>query len=328
MESFAKGSENKTITSLVQLEYSGFDGATVPVCTFTLENSHSPEFQGGYVRLSDFRGAENQGPRTLDAIQNHDCGWFYRAKGEDFGSVPGTTIAYWLSGPMKTAFAIGEPLDNFAPCRQGLATADNNRFLRDWSEVSQTRIGVRMGSREQARNSHRKWFPYNKGGDFRRWFGNNVTVVNWENDGAELFGNRPKSVIRNPEFFFQKGLTWTLVSSASFGIRYSDCGAVFDVAGSTCFPKESEILSVLGFLASKVAVSMLNAMNPTLNFQVGNIASLPLDQSMLAGLPLDEMIRDIIDLSRSDWDASETSWDFTALPLLSPNHRGKTLEDS
>ena len=149
MESFAKGSENKTNTSLVQLEYSGFDGATVPVCTFTLENSHSPEFQGGYVRLSDFRGAENQGPRTLDAIQNHDCGWFYRAKGEDFGSVPGTTIAYWLSGPMKTAFAIGEPLDNFAPCRQGLATADNNRFLRDWSEVSQTRIGVRMGSREQ-----------------------------------------------------------------------------------------------------------------------------------------------------------------------------------
>ncbi|MDO6479832.1 BREX-1 system adenine-specific DNA-methyltransferase PglX [Shimia thalassica] len=252
----------------------------------------------------------------------------YSAKGEDFGLVPGTTIAYWLSDPMKAAFAHGEPLDNFAPCRQGVATADNNRFLREWAEVSRDRIGMRMESRNEAKTSQRKWFPYNKGGDFRRWFGNNETVVNWENDGAELFGNRPKSVIRNPEFFFRKGLTWSFVSSVAFGIRYSDCGAVFDVGGSTCFPNEDEIFPVLGFLASKVAVGMLNAMNPTLNYQVGNIASLPLDQSKLSGLSLNETISEIIALSRSDWDAYETSWDFTTLPLLAPDHRGETLEDS
>ena len=324
--------ESKTITSLIQLEYSGFDGATVPICTFTLENSHSPELQGGYVRLSDFRGATNQGPRTLEAIRNHDCGWFYRASAKDFEKIPGSPVAYWLSDRMKAAFAIGEPLDNFAPCRQGLATADNNRFLRDWSEVSQSRIGVRMGSRKEARNSHRKWFPYNKGGDWRKWYGSFEFVVNWEDDGREISSfkdenGKVRSRPQNTEYYFKEGITWTFVSSASFGVRYSDCGAVFDVAGSTCFPKD-EILPVLGFLASKVAGSMLNVMNPTLNFQVGNIASLPLDQSKLVGLSLEETICDIIDFSRTDWDAYETSWDFTTLPLLSPDHHGETLADS
>ena len=249
----------------------------------------------------------------------------FSAKGSDFGLVPGTTIAYWLSEPMKAAFTHGNPLDTFAPCRQGIATADNNRFLRNWIEVSSDRLGIGFRNRDEAQKSGKTWFPYNKGGDFRRWYGNNEIVINWDNDGSELYQNRPKSVIRNPEFFFRDGLTWSFVSSVAFGIRFSDSGAIFDVGGSSCFPTDEDLLPVLGFLASKVSVAMLNAMNPTLNYQVGNIASLPLDRSLLAGYSIGSTIEKIVSISRLDWNAYETSWDFEVLPLLAAEHSADTL---
>jgi type II restriction/modification system DNA methylase subunit YeeA len=117
--------DKKTITSLVQLEYSGFDGATVPICTFTLSNSHNADFKGGYVRLSDFRGAENQAPKTLEAIENPNCGWFFKASASDFSKIPGSPIAYWISEDLRDGFGMGKPLDEVAPCRAGIQTGDN-----------------------------------------------------------------------------------------------------------------------------------------------------------------------------------------------------------
>ena len=275
--------DKKTITSLVQLEYSGFDGATVPICTFTLSNSHNADFKGGYVRLSDFRGSENQAPKTIEAIANPNCGWFFRASASDFEKIPGSPIAYWVSEQIRNLFAEGPELEQIAPCRQGVATADNDRFLRLWHEIDKQKFGIGFKSAYEAKKSKLKWFPYNKGGNFRLWYGNNEYLVNWEDDGAEIKSTRPRAAIRNPEYFFKNSVTWTLISSAKFGVRYSDSGAIFDVGGSGCFPNLSEQFLVLGFLASPICFGMLRATNPTLNFQVGNISALPLQIQRLDG---------------------------------------------
>ena len=176
----------KTITSLVQLEYSGFDGATVPICTFTLENAHHPDFKGGFVRLADFRGSENQAHKTLEAINNPDCSWFYRASANDFQKIPGNPIAYWASFRQRTAFEKFPRLDSWCPVKQGLATADNNLFLRIWHEVSLDKVGFNYQELSLTATGEHKWFPYNKGGSFRRWYGNAEFLVNWENDGKSI----------------------------------------------------------------------------------------------------------------------------------------------
>ncbi|MDR0881105.1 MAG: BREX-1 system adenine-specific DNA-methyltransferase PglX, partial [Candidatus Adiutrix sp.] len=161
--------QQKTITSLIQLEYSGFDGATVPVCTFTIENAYKPDFKGGYVRLSDFKGADNQEPKTLEAIANPDCGWFFRASAGDFRKIPGSPVAYWVSDKMLQAFEVGKLLGNIAFPKTGMTTGNNDRFLRLWHETISGQF-------------NQKWFPYCKGGGYRRWYGYNEYLVNWEND--------------------------------------------------------------------------------------------------------------------------------------------------
>ena len=164
----------KTITSLVQLEYSGFDGATVPICTFTVENAHRPDYKGGYVKLSDFRGSENQGPKTREAIQSPNCGWFYRASSSDFKKVPGMPIAFWLSDNLRNAFDKYQGIGHYSSASNGVQTGNNDRFVRNWHEVS-----VRSDDLDT-------WVPYNKGGEFRKWYGNNHYYVNWANDGEEI----------------------------------------------------------------------------------------------------------------------------------------------
>lgn len=218
----------KTITSLIQLEYSGFDGATVPICTFTLENAHHPDFKGGYVRLSDFRGSENQAPKTLEAIKNPDCGWYFRASSADFKKIPGSPIAYWVSLDILDAFERGDFIDSHCSTRKGMATGKNANFVRNWPEVSVKKIGFGV-SRHAAKESIVKWFPYANGGEYRKWYGNYDDVVDWENDGERLQtelhenGLRVRAVNLNLEFIFKEGLSWTSITSASFSIRHLPC---------------------------------------------------------------------------------------------------------
>lgn len=321
----------KTITSLVQLEYSGFDGATVPICTFTVENAHRPDFKGGYVRLSDFRGSENQGPRTLEAIKNPDCGWFYRASATDFRKVPGSPIAYWLSDTLLNIFENENPLSEFATPRQGLATSDNNRFVRTWSEVPFNRIGFGCADREEAMESRKRWFPFNKGGSFRRWGGNAELVVNWENDGEEIkdsiltkypyLNGNPDFVAKNPNYYFKPGLTWSALSSGLFSIRFQPKGFIFADKGQAMFPfKQDDILPLEGLLNSKVVVEFLKAISPTLDFNAGYIAKVPCHIKASPG------VSRLNSGFLSDWNSYETSWDFTSLPLLNPDYLQPTLK--
>lgn len=341
--------DEKAITSLVQLEYSGFDGATVPICTFTLENFHRPDLQGGYVKLSEFKGSENQSPRTLEAIRNPDCGWFYRAKSSDFRMIPAVPISFWLPRAARQAFVDGTPLSEIAEPRQGMATTDNNQFLRLWGEVSFKRIGFGCDSLGAASESKRRWFPYNKGGNFRRWYGNLEYLVDYEDDGKRLkevvkekYRDRDYAqgfteerwdklievwVLKNQEFYFRPCITWSFISSAYFGVRQSDAGFIFDVGGSSAFPPPDRMQDVTSFLCSRVAFFLMKGLNPTLNFQVENVAALPLLEDPLreSRSEFDRIANSAISISREDWNSSEMSWSFQRHNLLESN--GTTLAE-
>ncbi|WP_180108072.1 BREX-1 system adenine-specific DNA-methyltransferase PglX [Acinetobacter sp. YH12085] len=321
----------KTISSLIQLEYSGFDGATVPICTFTIENSHRPEFKGGYVRLSDFKGAVNQAPKALEAIQNQLCGWFYRASAEDFNKIPGDPIVYSATDELLDCFGELEKIEKVADCRAGLTTGDNTIFQRNWTEVSLRRISTSSKSRSEARSSGCKWFPCSSGGDYRKWYGNLETVVNWENDGNEICtfaapNGRLKASPRSREYYFKEGFTWSKISSGKFSPRYMPTGCIFDDTGQSGFPSGDLTAQQLAALVcSSTSQHFLSYISQTLSFNKGDIAKIPVPKKFPEVL---DVARRAISLARSDWDAYETSWDFTSFPIVSPDNKKETLAQS
>lgn len=224
--------DQATLTSLVQLEYSGFDGATVPICTFTLGKNHLSQFVGSYVRLSDFKGADQQGPKTLEAIQNKNCGWFFTAKSDDFKKIPGSPVAYWVSDLIRNIFVEKDRLDQHAETAVGLFTCDNERFLRLWHEVSTKKIGFGMESREKANSSGFRYFPIQKGGGFRKWYGLNFLVVQFQNDGFDIRQHRSSSgqsySLPGETYYFQKGITWSGLTSSLNSFRQVEDGHIFE----------------------------------------------------------------------------------------------------
>ncbi len=314
--------DEKTITSLIQLEYSGFAGATVPICTFTYHNSHINGYRGGYVRLSDFVGAAIQAPKALEAIQNPDCGWFYRADAGGFHNVPGSPITYWASEATYNAFSKGTPLKTIGQPRQGLATGENARFVRCWWEPSSSKSKYDCNSSNQALKSGCKWFPYNKGGDYRKWYGNNEHVVNWENDGFEIRNHRDQggkllSRPQNTNCFFCPSITWSKISSGSIAFRFKPAGHIFDVAGTSIFASREQLLYLQGLVNCSVILMIASMLSPTLNFEVGQIAAYPvLEASPEIKTHIESLVSDCRILSKSDWDSQETSWDFKRSPLV------------
>lgn len=307
--------EHETITSLIQLEYSGFAGATVPICTFTLQRGNVAGYRGGYVRLADFVGSDRQAPKTLEAIHNPDCGWFYRADQQDFKSIPGWPIAYWASAAMLADFKSGKPLVEEYPPKQGLATADNNRFLRLWWEAASRDIGFGFSNRQTAGESLYKWFPCDKGGDYRRWAGNTVFVINWYNDGAELFAF-DRAVIRNPDLYFKPYIAWSDVSSGQAAFREREEGFIFEHCANAVFPATDDArLLLLAFLNTSTAESILSVLSPTLHFGVGQLAKMPILEMRKWPATAKSLAADSVALSKTDWDSFETSWDFTTHPL-------------
>ncbi|ELI9035105.1 BREX-1 system adenine-specific DNA-methyltransferase PglX [Morganella morganii] len=312
--------DDEIISTLIQLEYSGFDGATVPICTFTLTKGHIPEYIGSYIRLSDFKGAANQAPKTLQAIKNPECGWFYKAKSDDFKKIPGSPIAYWASSLQFSMFDSHPLLTSIANVAEGTTTGDVNRFLKMWHEIDVNGLGIGFDSRERAKDSGKKWFPYNKGGEYRKWFGNNDYVVNWAEDGKEL-RQYQGSFLRGEKFYFKAGLTWSKVSSGILSFRLFDEGFLFDTGGLCAFSDNIEYIAAI--LNSKVSLDIMSILAPTLNFTVGTVSSLPI----VEGIPrLTENANRLKSLSKSDWDSYETSWDFTKHPLLS--HTSLLIKDS
>ena len=306
-----------TISSLIQPEYHAFfDSAFVPICAFCMSQKHLSGYKSAFIRLVEFNKQEDQQIKTLEAIRNPECGWFYIAKPDDFKKIPSSPIAYWVNNKVREFFESSPAMGEVADTRQGLATADNNRFLRFWQEVNIQRVGFGIENREIAIRSRKKWFPYNKGGDFRKWYGNQEYVINWENDGLEIRENvdengKQRSRPQNIEYFFRPSISWSFISSSYFGVRVYPQGFLFDVGGSSLFPKNENSINISMFLCSHVAPFLMKIMNPTLNFQVGNVEQLPYIRINENSIGIT-----CIQLAKLNWDSYETSWNFSLNPII------------
>ena len=295
--------ETKAITTLVQMEYSAFEEATVPICSFVLQNCKSRE-KSLCFRLSDFKGGmEVQKKKVLEALTDKNCGYFYETDQSDFSKVPGLPIAYWVSSNLISVFSNKLFYDYTISDGQN-KTGNNAKFVRYFWEVKNECIG-----------RDKKWLFYAKGGGYRKWVGNLIDVVDWSLPTREFY--RKDYVCRIiPEYlWYEKGITWGLITSNLPSFRILPEEATFDVGGSSIFFKEYNNYNYfLGLLNSKVFLCVVKMLNPTLNFQVKDIRSMPII------IKNEEVVNQIVDetvmLSKIDWDAFETSWDFIRHPLV------------
>jgi len=323
---------NKTITSLVQLEYSGFDGATVPICAYTLENTHLPYFNASYVRLSNFRGAHHQAPKTLEAIQNRDCGWYYTAAASSFKRIPGSPICYWLSEDLMACFSKGVALSEICEIREGINTGNNDLFLRFWYEAdfSKLKFDAVIGNKSSG-----KWFPHKKGGSYRKWYGNSEIVINWGNNGKDIhdFHKLPMSYngapVRGKAFFFKESLAWSRVSSGKFSLRYYPVGFTYDSTAPSIFADNKYLHIILSLLNSKVAACLLEAISPTLDYRLKSLGKIPLavDEKSREYMNIVSNAKKCIKIARVDYDLSEISWGFDSHAFFDVNlHQDSLLK--
>ena len=304
--------EKYCLQSLVQPEYhSFFESAYVPICSFVIQAIRSP-WNASFVDLSTFYGKDNQAPNLLTAIEQNTCPWRYERVTHDFLEVPKSAIAYSLSDTALNAFS-GESLSDYADLKQGLITGDNNRFLRYWYEVSLYKSSLSVSSTQA------KWFPYQKGGDFRKWYGNHEYFVNWENDGAEIrnFYNEKgklRSRPQNIQYFFKPGLTWSSLTISALSMRYVEGGHIFDAKGPMCFPKNNDsVWNILAYANSKTINIFLKELAPTMDYSQGPVGNVPY---LSPSKPVESTVRNLVKMAKDDWDAHEKSWDFKVLPIL------------
>lgn len=306
---------NATIETLIQFEYSAFEEATVPVCTFVFKNSHVNK-KGCYLRLVDFRGGmEVQRQKTLEAIANHDCGFYYEQNTDNFSKIPGSPVAYWVSKAFIKTFD-EKKIDNYGSTNNGFTTGDNNKFLRQWYEVSYSKINFAASDIDDACQSKAIWFPYNKGGAFRKWYGNNDYVINWYDNGFDIkaYGHL---VPRSMKYQFKASISWSKITSSVSSFRIKSAGTMFDVAGLSLFLRDEEISNyILALCNSCYAQKCLEFLSPTLNYETGHISSIPVNIDYEQKNDVDALTEDNITLAQKDWDSFETSWDFKKHPLV------------
>jgi hypothetical protein len=307
-EKLRKGiTRNNTFVNMLHFGR-GIFGSDFGTTSFVIAKNHVQDYFASYRRLFKKQGA-------VDGVEQKEK-WFFEGVGmftasaDNFAKIPGSPVAYWVSEKMLRAFEVGELLEHIATPKKGLATTDNDRFLRLWHEVSINKFNV-------------KWFPLNKGGEFRRWYGNKNYLVNWYDNGAEMKaaivkrynGGSYTKEIRSEDKYFLNAITWSALTAGASSFRYSDYMALFDSAGSSMFPKQN-MEYVLGLLNTKITNDILSVINPTLNYGAGSVSNMPVifDESQLENVK--QLVSANIALSRADWDAFETSWDFKRHPLV------------
>jgi hypothetical protein len=297
----------------------GVFGSDFGSCSFVLRNLNLPAYRGVFYRLFDKQGSvasNDELERRFFENERH------LASPDDFKKLPGEVIAYWISDKERLAFASSNPLASVALPRQGLATADDDRFLRFWHEVSSDSVEYTAASREAAAKSGKKWFPFNKGGPLRKWYGNNEYLVNWQDDGNEIrhfFGGSRtlRSRPQNLEYYFLPGITWSLISISSPSFRQFNEGFIIGHKGPGIFCEKTTLPVVLAFLNSCVVTNFLSILSPAVGFEIGQIQDLPFRNP---GAKAGELAEQLVKIHRQDWDSSETSWDFQRLPLLCGSH--------
>ncbi|EHK0651772.1 BREX-1 system adenine-specific DNA-methyltransferase PglX [Enterococcus faecium] len=322
----------RNISSLIQMEYSSFEEATVPLCTFTIKNSNEQE--GSYIKLSDFTGGmEVQRVKALEAINHYEsCNYFYCTNQNNFKKIPEKPIAYWAGKNLFRNFEILPSINEFVDVNQGLITSNNDKFLRLWWEVEFDKIKFNAKSLKCFVNSGKKWAPYNKGGSYRKWYGNYDYIVNWENNGAEIKNfiddkGKVRSRPQNIKHYFFEALTWSEITSSRFSLRYREYGSIHGNKGMSAFSTNHlSMMNILAVVNSKVGDYILNILNPTISLGVGDFKRFPI--KVINSIDIDKISENLVDIYKKDWDSYELSWNFNRHPLLKNIFKDNILRQS
>ena len=289
-------------------------GEVVQTTTFVLRNIHTKDYKGTYCRLIEPTTQQGKEDMFLSGRNR------YFSQQDNFSKIPGSPVAYWVNNVFIRDCQLGKRLADLCETRKGLATSDNNRFLKLWFEVNLSRIGFHAINNDSTINNGQRWYPINKGGEFHKWHGNRIFVINWENDGFEIrnFKDSKGKLLSRPQntqYNFLQALTWSKIATSTFSARFCEGGFLFDDAAAICHHKDIRLLmKVLAFLNSKCCQFILSVFNPTLNIQIGDIGNLPiLDMS---SVDINTLVQQCINNCKHDWDSFETSWDFVRHPLL------------
>ncbi len=298
-------------------------------CAFTLSCGAGPEKIGIFRRLLKKLGEVNSNEELVRRFNDQAGFPEFQCSSSDFQRIPGKPLAFWITASEREKYSRGDTLENHADTRKGLDTGENDRFLRFWHEVDSRKCSFAIGTASP------KWFPYNKGGEFRKWYGNREIVINWENSGREIKAGlsnlRKKPTLRNQDYYLRESATWSTVTISRFSARYSPEGSLFDNGGCSAFAKESRfpIALISGLLNSSVAYRYLEFLAPTVNYQPGDVGRILLPESLLPqreGICATAM--ECVAVARQDWDNSEISWEFRDFPFLRPTLREATVEAS
>ena len=304
--------EKTTVSSLIQLEYNGFGAAMVPVETHVFRNTFIDGYKGSYIKLSDFKGPENQMPKTLEAIQNSSCGWFFTANQKDFKKIPASPIGYWLSGNAVNAFA-GSLSNEILIARHGLLTGNDSKYVKYWFETSFTRIGVGCRNYEDMHLETTPFYPLNKGGGRRKWYGNLDYIV-FLGDFKSTFNSNK---LNESHLFFKEGITWSEINTGGISCRYSKQGILFGHKGPTAFFKDKKLLEYfLGFSNSKPFNLFKSVINSSISFTSGNMEVIPTIVCQEELNKINKVVIECVEIASLEWNSRETSWDFYQNELL------------
>lgn len=315
---------SKNLINMIHLGPRAFDeinGEVVQSTSYIIRNGHINNFISTYARLIEGSSSKEKEEQLLE--KNSLLKNIYKINNESFLQIPDFPLIYWANNKIIKSFSENKNLGMVAEVKQGLATADNDRFLRLWHEVNFNNIDLKCRNINNFNN--KKWAPLSKGGEFKKWFGNNDYIINWEKNGEELKGFK-KAVIRNPQFYFKKGITWSRISTNNIGFRLQPSGFIFSDAGPCIFLDDEEVYIVIAFLNSKIVKLILSILNPTLTYQVGDVVKIPLsifsdkDKNLI-----NKISKNCVSISRDNWDKYEISWEYNNHPLVG-KFTGRNME--
>ncbi len=315
---------NRSILSMIHIGARGFDtigGEVVSTTAYILSGEKGATgVKGQYIRLVDGQSEEEKSKALSVAIPNHDCGYYFEVSADQFEKIPGSPIAYWLNKKWIDVFNISSIINEICEAKCGMGTSDNNRFVRFWYEVAIPRIGYNYSNLSETESKMHYWYPYNKGGDYRKWYGNALFIVDFYDNGAhikEATKNATGGRVVGTQFYFKESVSWSDITSSALAFRYYGKGYIFDACANSAFVYgEEDRLWLLAYSNSKVLNFLSSIINPTYHFKVGNFLQLPYPEIRDSKYIINEISKTNISISKSDWDSFETSWDFSIHPLL------------
>lgn len=315
--------DNCMITNLVHIgagAFEGIAGEVVQSVAFSVRKSRNSAYKANYAKLTDGEWKHHTNGFT-DKMRK------YYVSTDDIRSIPNGILCYWLGGAAIEKYYEGKRLDSYADPRVGMATGDNDLFVRLWQEVDFTKIGIGFSCGEDTELRDEKWFPYNKGGEYRRWYGNRTHLVDWYHNGLNINAFKQGRLARgeiekknsecwNREYYFQESISWSKVSSSRFAVRYYEPGFIFDVAGCSILGLGGNLYYVMGALNSELRNAYIESLSPTLNFETGAIKAFPVIEDSVQKQQIEDLVKRCIELEKADWDSFEGSWEFKRHPLI------------